>query len=203
MNAFVFDVDGTLLNTEKMYMLSLQHTLKENGFDLTYGDVYRSFGLPSYEALQFLEIPNPEKIQKEWQSHYHDFWDEVDVFPGIQDVLAKLAESHSVGLVTSNTAEEYADHANAFGIDQYFDAFVFAGQTPRMKPFADPIEKAMTDLKVEPNETIYIGDSVHDMQAAHNASAKFGLAGWGTKERDLFEHADYIFEVPADIMKLA
>ncbi|MCM0595531.1 HAD family hydrolase [Weissella uvarum] len=203
MQAFIFDVDGTILDTEKMYMLSLLHTLKQRGYDFTYDDVYKTFGLPSYEALEFLNIPNPGEVQRDWQSHYHDFWDEVSVFDGLKSTLSQLKQQHTMGLVTSNTAEEYANHSNAFNIDQYFDTFVFAGDTERMKPYPDPIEKAMHKLEVTPEESIYIGDSVHDMQAAHRAKAKFGLAHWGVKDTSLFGEADYIFDQPQDILELS
>jgi HAD superfamily hydrolase (TIGR01549 family) len=205
MKTFIFDVDGTLLSTESMYMHSLQQTLAENGMPKTYEEVYKTFGLPSLDALEFLAVPNAESVQKQWQGHYHDFWDEVTLFAGISDMLTELQDrSETMGIVTSNTPEEFADHADEFDINKYFQAFVFAGQTPKMKPAPDPILKALADLDADSTSAIYIGDSVHDMQAAHAAGIKFGMAAWGVRNQAVFEdQADYIFETPADILDLA
>ncbi|UOX37796.1 HAD family hydrolase [Weissella cibaria] len=204
MKSFIFDVDGTLLSTESMYMKSLQQTLEENGIHKAYEELYAIFGLPSLDALIKFGIENPEEMQRQWQDHYHDFWDMVQLFAGVTDMLADLkATGVQLGIVTSNTPEEFADHADAFGINGYFDDFVFAGQTPKMKPAADPILKSMADLKATPETSIYIGDSVHDMHAAHNAGIKFGMAAWGVRDRAVFnDEAEFIFETPADILKL-
>jgi len=204
MNTFIFDVDGTLLSTESMYMKSLQFTLANHGIHKTYEEVYAVFGLPSLDALIKFEIANPEVIQAEWQSHYREFWHEVKLFDGVREMLSALNQATvKTGIVTSNTPEEFKDHATEFEITQYFDDFVFAGQTPKMKPAADPILKSLADLDVEPANAIYIGDSVHDMQAAHNAGIKYGMAAWGVRDRDVFkDEADFIFEKPSDILKL-
>lgn len=204
METVIFDVDGTLLSTESMYMHSLQHTLASIGMPKTYEEVYKIFGLPSLDALVALEVPEPEAVQKVWQSHYHDFWDEVQLFDGIFAMLKALHDGNKkLGIVTSNTPEEFADHADAFDINQFFQTFVFAGMTPRMKPFGDPVAKAVEDLAANPAETIYIGDSVFDMQAAHNAGVKFGLAAWGVRDRSKFgDEPEYIFAKPADLAQL-
>lgn len=204
MKTVVFDVDGTLLSTEGMYMHSLLHTLEQIGISKTYDDVYATFGLPSLDALEAMNIPNPATVQEQWQSHYHDFWDEVKLFDGIYEMLEQLKKKQlTLGIVTSNTPEEYADHSDAFHINHFFDDFVFAGQTPNMKPAADPILKALSDLNADPTDAIYIGDSVHDMKAAHAAGIKFGMAAWGVRDQTIFkEEADYIFTQPIEILTL-
>ncbi|GAK31262.1 possible inorganic pyrophosphatase [Weissella oryzae SG25] len=201
MQTIIFDVDGTLLSTESMYMHSLQHTLAEIGLPKSYAEVYQTFGLPSLDALEFLAIPNAPTVQLKWQQHYHDFWDEVKLFDGVSAMLTGLqAQQFNLGIVTSNTAAEYNDHADAFDINRYFTSFVFAGMTKRMKPFADPIEKALADLATKPTESLYIGDSIHDMQAAHAAGVDFGLAAWGAHDKSKFAEADYIFESPLELL---
>lgn len=205
MKTIIFDVDGTLISTEAMYMKSLDFTLRAHGIEKSYDELYSVFGLPSLDSLIKLGIENPTEIQQEWQSHYHDFWQEVHLFDDIQLLLSSLyAAGKQLGIVTSNTPAEYADHADNFDINQYFSDFVFAGQTPKMKPAADPILKAIADLQADPATTIYIGDSVHDMSAAHNAGIAFGMAAWGVRDQSVFnEKADYIFEKPADLLTFA
>lgn len=202
---FIFDVDGTLLNTESMYMKSLQVTLEAHGIHKTYAEVYAIFGLPSLDALEVFGVENPEAMQKEWQSHYHDFWNEVALFDGADELLAHLHanDAAQLAIVTSNTKQEFEDHLDQFDIDRYFDAFTFAGETAHMKPFPDPILRSMELLDAIPDTAIYIGDSVHDMKAAHAAGIDFGLAAWGIQDIEKFnDDQEYTFKKPADILHL-
>ncbi|QBO37338.1 HAD family hydrolase [Periweissella cryptocerci] len=202
---FIFDVDGTLLNTESMYMKSLQVTLEAHDIHKTYAEVYSIFGLPSLDALEFFGIVDAQKMQKEWQSHYHDFWNEVDLFAGIETILDHLHNQPDVqlGIVTSNTKQEFEDHLDQFNIEKYFNSFTFAGETAQMKPFPDPILRAMELLNAIPDESIYIGDSVHDMYAAHAAGLDFGLAAWGIQDVNKFnDDQEYTFKKPSDILHL-
>lgn len=199
MQTIIYDVDGTLLSTESMYMHSLQKTLAELGQPKTYEEVYQTFGLPSLEALKFLNISDAQTVQLKWQSHYHDFWEEVDLFDGVSTMLQTLAHQYDLGIVTSNTAAEFNDHADTFDINRYFKTFVFAGMTPRMKPYGDPIELAINNLSASPETTIYIGDSVHDMYAAHAAGVEFGLAAWGVRDQSKFADAEYRFASPMEL----
>ncbi|MDR3190923.1 MAG: HAD family hydrolase [Lactobacillaceae bacterium] len=205
MKTIIFDVDGTLLSTEAMYMKSLDYTLQAHGIQKSYDELYSIFGLPSLDGLIKLGIENPAEMQLAWQGNYHLFWNEVHLFTDIELLLSALkAAGKQLGIVTSNTPEEFADHADEFAINQYFADFVFAGQTPKMKPAADPILKALADLGADKASSIYIGDSIHDMQAAHNAGIPFGMAAWGVRDQSVFKgEADYIFDKPADLLTFA
>jgi HAD superfamily hydrolase (TIGR01549 family) len=205
MKTIIFDVDGTLLSTEAMYMQSLIQTFKDRGIEKSYEEVYKVFGLPSLDGLIKMDAPEPEKMQLEWQSHYEDFWHEVKVFSGVDEMLAKLkANKFILGIVTSNTKEEFTSNTSQFDFAKYFDRFVFAGETPKMKPAPDPILKSLSDLHADPQSAMYVGDSIHDMQAAHNAGIKFGMAAWGVRDQMIFNNqADYVFKTPQELFEFA
>lgn len=200
----LFDVDGTLLNTEKMYMKSLQLVLENEGIKASYDDVYHTFGLPAKDALEFFNVENIDAVALNWQNHHKDFWSDVDLFPGIKELLFKLKQNNcTLGIVTSNSKEQFEHNIKDFDIQKYFDNFVFAGQTRHMKPFADPILLSLENLNAAADNTIYIGDSVHDMSCAHNAGIDFGLASWGVSSLDPFyDKQEYIFKHPKDILNL-
>ncbi|WP_243198186.1 HAD family hydrolase [Weissella diestrammenae] len=203
--AIIFDVDGTLLATEEMYIGALDYTLKQQGIEKPYDTLYRVFGLPAYESLVNLKIPNPEVIQVAWRKNLEQYRDSIRLYDGVADMLAALsAQQETLGVVTSNTPEEFEAHHDRFGIEQFFSDFVFAGMTKKMKPAPDPILLALSRLSIQPEETIYIGDSVHDMGAAHAAGVKFGMAAWGVPNQEVFEQqADYIFDRPSDVVNWA
>jgi len=203
MQTIIFDVDGTLISTEDMYMKSLDYTLRQHGIEKPYSEIRSVFGLPGYESLIHLKVPNPDAVLVEWKGNVNDFADGIHLYNGIFEMLSGLKDNgQTLGIVTSNTPDEFAIHHDQYKIEQFFSDFVFAGMTSNMKPFADPILLAMQNLKANPKEAIYIGDSVHDMGAAHNAGIKFGMAAWGVPNQDVFENqADVVFETPKDLLE--
>ncbi len=56
MNDYIFDVDGTLIDTEKMYLLPLHKTLRANGYNVSYDDVKKVFGITASDALKILGV---------------------------------------------------------------------------------------------------------------------------------------------------
>lgn len=203
MKSIIFDVDGTLLSTESMYITALSETLKDHGIERSEAELHHVFGLPGPESLEYLKIPNPEIIQADWVNRLDDFRDSIFLYPEVLKMLDQLQkEQNKMGIVTSNTPAEFAAHHDRFGIEKFFTDFVFAGMTQKMKPAGDPILLAMNNLDSIPAQTIYIGDSIHDMQAAHNAGIAYGMAAWGVKNRDVFgDQADYIFETPNELVE--
>jgi phosphoglycolate phosphatase-like HAD superfamily hydrolase len=69
------------------------------------------------------------------------------------------------------------------------------------KPFPDPIQKAIDELGIK-IETIYIGDSLYDMQSAKACGIAFGLAKWGAKNIKIFKSVDIIIDSPQEILDL-
>ncbi|KRN33663.1 phosphatase [Weissella halotolerans DSM 20190] len=200
MQAILFDVDGTLLDTEHMYMLALQAVLADAGYQVSYEQVYATFGLPSVEALAYLGFTKRPDLVQAWQERCQNYQARVQPFPGIRTMLTTLGQHYQLGLVTSNQAAEFLEHDRPFNLSTFFPVQVFAGQTKRRKPAPDPINLALKQLACPPGQALYIGDSLHDMQAAHAAQANFGLAGWGTTVRQPFlGQADAIFEEPAAV----
>lgn len=73
MKYFIFDVDGTLIDTEKMYMLPLHKTLLENGYDFSYEDVVKLFGITSMDTVRILGVKNPVDIRDQWFAKIKDY----------------------------------------------------------------------------------------------------------------------------------
>lgn len=204
MNYFIFDVDGTLIDTEKMYMLPLHQTLLENGYDFSYADVEKLFGITSMDTVRILGVKDPVDIQHKWFAKIKDYTQYAHVYDGIEDVVRKLHEDNSVktAIATSKVEAEFQRDVIKFGLDKYFDEFVFSTEVKHGKPAPDMILKGIEKLSADPKETVYIGDTKYDLQAAHAAKVKFALAGWRTEKSADFKDTDYFLETPADLLKL-
>ncbi|MSE21799.1 HAD-IA family hydrolase [Lactobacillus parabuchneri] len=204
MNYLIFDVDGTLIDTEKMYMLPLQKTLNENGYDFSYADVVKVFGITSLDAVKILGVSDPEAIQKQWFAKIKDYTQYTTVYDGIEPVLKTLHDRSDVkmAIATSKQKDEFERDVTRFGLEQYFDKFVFSNEIKHGKPAPDMILKGIEKLAADPASTIYVGDTVYDLKAAHAANVGFALAGWRTKKTADFQTSDYDLKTPNELLSI-
>lgn len=204
MNYYIFDVDGTLIDTEKMYMLPLHKTLLENGYDFSYTDVAKLFGITLMDAVRMLGVKDPVDIRNQWVAKIKDYTQYAHVYNGIEDVVKKLHDNPRIqtAIATSKVEAEFHRDVTKFGLDQYFDQFVFSNEIQKGKPAPDMILKGIEKLNADPTATVYIGDTKFDLQAAHTAKVKFALAGWRTAKTSDFADADYYLKSPANILTI-
>jgi haloacid dehalogenase superfamily, subfamily IA, variant 1 with third motif having Dx(3-4)D or Dx(3-4)E len=202
-NCIIFDIDGTLLDTEEVVIGSLQKAVKEmTGHDYSYNDLLFSFGLASEKTLDMLGITRIDEAMSLWNRYTKDNFHRVKVFPGIEHTLKCLKDKCiTMGVVTSKTIDEYRDEFVPFGLDRYFSHAVSASDTVMHKPHPEPILKFLEISGADPSSTIYIGDTAYDLQCASGAGIDFALAVWGAKNPGSIE-AKYKLQKPADILSL-
>ena len=177
---FIFDVDGTLLNTEKTGILSLQQTVRElTGKEIAYEDLYEYFGLPSAEASKRLGASDARQFAEVWETHFQELMYLVTVFPGVEEALSTIkSKGCHLGIVTSRNRFELGYDPTLRRWSQMFDLMVSSEDTARCKPFPDPIQFYMEKTGAEKEECLYIGDTEHDWQCAASAGVDFALADW-------------------------
>ncbi|MBD3108054.1 HAD family hydrolase [Bacillus sp. AGMB 02131] len=199
----IFDVDGTILDTEKAILNSLQKILKEEGRDYQQDDLRFALGIPGIETLKRLEIFDIERVNSKWSQTVLEFSQEVQIFKGLKEVIEAVSASPiRTGIVTSKTKQEVIDEFEPFGISSHFECIICATDTKNHKPHPEPILVCLERLNATNNEAVYIGDSIYDMQCAKSAGVKFALALWGSKKTEGFESADFILKEPKDILDL-
>lgn len=209
MKNFIFDIDGTLIDTIKMYIPALQDVLAKHGYDRSYDSLVGAFGITAGDALIGVGVKSEEieSIITEWFSVAYQKSDQVKIFPQIEETLHKLSQLSDVQLMvaTSKTADEYNNEfKDRFSsISKYFDVVVTADDTDKHKPDPDPILKALEKSGANAAESMYIGDTVHDMQAAQAANVKFGSALWGSATPDKIANADFSLKNPLELIKIA
>ncbi|GEK35404.1 HAD family hydrolase [Kurthia sibirica] len=202
--AFIFDVDGTIIDTELAMLNSLQQTLKnEKNINVTHEDIHFILGIPGKDALRKMSWEPVDELHEVWSAAVLDFSHDVTVFDYMEVALKSLqVQDKKLGIVTSKTKASMCDEFNHFKLNDYFHHIVDADDTTEHKPQPEPIYLSLENLGVKTSEAIYIGDSFYDMQSAHRAGVKFALALWGAKSTAQFEDADYILNSPLDLLKL-
>ena len=196
----VFDIDGTMANTEKPDLISFQRTIKEvTGKDIPCEELRFAFGIPGADALKQMNMD--VSALEIWNRHMRSFRDEIELFPGIREILRDLKEKGCrLGIVTSKNRKEFEQDFTRFGLNDQFEFVVCADDTEKHKPYGDPLLKYMEKMQVERNQVLYVGDSKYDSSCAKDAGVDFVLAGWGTTDRSI--ECKYLLDDPNEINSL-
>lgn len=211
-NACVFDLDGTLLNSLVDIANTTNYVLHKNGFPQWDLDQYRIFvcdGLPTLLQRALADNYTPDKIARlaedftaYYSSHYNDF---TVAYTGMPELLHILYQRGIKLAVLSNKPDRFVKII----IDEMYPDIKFAeiqGKTDDFPQKPDPASllHVLDKLKVAADEALYIGDSNVDIFTAHNAGVKAIGVTWGFRERSELEEADadYIVDSPDDILEL-
>ena len=202
-NYVIFDIDGTILDTEFAVLSSLQKlVLEELNKDFSFEELRFALGIPGEATLNKLGITNLSQSNEKWNKYLKEYFHHVKVFDDIKDTLDELsAMGISIGIVTSKNKEEFINDFVPFGLSNYFNLVVCADDTKKHKPDPEPILKFIELSGADKSQTIYIGDTKYDMDCAVSAGVDFALALWGAKSSKGI-NVNYILENPKQIIEL-
>ena len=178
----LFDLDGTLMDSNELIDDTWRYTVKTlTGRDISDEDVRLTLGEILADSMRRL-IPDVdvEEALVVYRAYQRDFFiDRIRLFDGAEDVLRALrAAGFRTGLVTSrlkNSTERALAH---FGIGGLFDAVLTASDTEAFKPDPTPILVILDRLGGRPEEAVYFGDTVHDIEAGLAAGVFTALVDW-------------------------
>lgn len=203
----LFDIDGTIIDTESVIISSLQEALSQiTGRNYSASDLRFSLGIPSGEALNQLDLTaeQREQVKKVWPAILQTKQRQVTVFATMRRTLAHLQHRGvQLGIITSKNNVELENEFTWFGLNDYFDVIITADAEVAPKPSPEPIQLALTELGAKPAESMYLGDSVYDLQSAKAAGVSFGVATWGAYDLERFKQADYMLTRPEGLLDLA
>lgn len=198
----IFDIDGTLIDTEEAILRSLQDTVREVLHkDIERHDLKFALGIPGSVALRKLGITDTERANDRWNEYMLKYKSHIRPFDGIPQLLHDLKISgYKLGIVTSKTRSEYiADFVAPFALSDCFGTVICVEDAPRPKPSPDPLLAYLEAAMINADEAIYIGDTIYDSLCAQDAGLEFGLAAWGD-EATHDVPANYIFKSPVDVL---
>ena len=200
----IFDIDGTLIDTEEAILRSLQDTVREMLHkDIGKQELKFALGIPGSVALRKLGIVDAERANGRWNEHLLKYKSRIRLFDGIPQLLDELKRNgYKLGIVTSKTRDEYtADFAAPFALSDYFSTVICVEDALCPKPSPEPLLAYLNASHIDAEDALYIGDTLYDSQCAQNAGVDFGLAAWGNVTT-LGVPADYRFKRPADALPL-
>lgn len=198
----IFDLDGTLVNSNLASLRSLQQTIKivENRF-VTIEELKIVLGLSDFDAFRVLGVGNITECYSVWEKISKKLDREKLIFPEIIEMLNQLKLFDiNLGIVTSREkARYYDDYIIMSKLNNYFDIVVNSELTIKHKPEPEPLLKWCELSNADLTQTIYVGDTKYDYICATKAGINFGLAAWGLHQK---VKTELTFNKPSQILKL-
>jgi len=211
-NAFLFDLDGTLVDSVYQHVLAWHQALKAEAIDLSIWRIHRKIGMSGgLFADQLLrEIDRPiddamiHRLRARHAEAYRALASDVVPLPGARALLDRLtATGVPWAIATSGRIETAAVNLQALGVDPGRHVVVTRDQVRFAKPDPDLFVEAARRLNVAIEHTIVVGDSVWDMLAAARCRALgVGLLSGGYGQDELERSwALRVYEDPADLLR--
>ena len=180
----VFDWDGTLFDSTRLIARCIQSACADVGTAVP-SDRDASFviGLGLADALQHAAPGFPKERYREladrYRHHYLGSLDQVVLFDGTVEMLRALKErNHWLGVATGKTRRGLDDALRSSPLGDLFDATRTADET-RGKPDPLMLLELMRELGAEPQRTLMVGDTTHDLQLAANAGCESVAVSFG------------------------
>jgi HAD superfamily hydrolase (TIGR01509 family) len=172
--AVLFDIDGTLLDTNYFHAVAWWRALQDAGEDIAMARIHPLIGMGSDQLLRVLLGEEREGLSDVHAAYYQPYKDELlHAFPGAADLLAAVAERGAqVVLATSSKEEDLDRLLGALGApDGVIADIVHGDMVGSSKPAPDIFAVALEHLRLHPEQTLVVGDTKWDIEAA----AKLGI----------------------------
>ncbi|WP_420125550.1 HAD family hydrolase [Longimicrobium sp.] len=212
--AILFDLDGTLIDTYRLYLECYRRALEPHlGYAPT--DKETAARRPASER-RFLTDWLGERRGLECHAQMTQLYGELfmmmseDIYPGVHEMLTAL---HTAGLglgIVTGKGRDAWDVTRVYSDVGNWDVVITDDDVHAAKPDPGGLLAAVEALGITPQQAVYIGDSPVDMKAGRNAGMRIGAALWAKTEPGEAEefvrkiaamNPDWIFGRPSDVTR--
>ena len=187
--AVIFDVDGTLVDSNDAHAAAWQQTLKEFGIARERGDVRRLIGMGGDKLLPALTGISSESeqgkriVERRAQRFRDDHLRALRPFPQVRALLARIAaDGFRLGVASSAKEDELKALLEVAGVADLIVRQTSSDDVESSKPDPDTLHAALAKLHVPPTAAVMIGDTPYDVEAAKRAgvpAVAVRCGGWG------------------------
>ncbi|MFF0072914.1 HAD family hydrolase [Streptomyces sp. NPDC005494] len=176
--AAIFDVDGTLTDTNHLHVVAWWEAFRQAGHLVPMPDIHRAVGLSSGDLIERLlgadrDSEEDSAISDAHKVLYGTYYDRLPAFEGASALLRALAERDwRVVLATSASGPELTALRRAVDADDAIWDTASSSDVAEGKPSPEPVRLACELAGVRTDEAVFVGDSVWDMEAAGRAGVR-------------------------------
>ena len=203
MDYFIFDMDGTIFDTEKFYYQTWLDIAKKEGFDFALEDKVRLSGKQSKESIAYMvenfsmDEKEAIRIRKNLNELRDKKFNELDYSlkkPGLLNLLSYLRENNkNIALASSSIKSRIDFLLDREGVRDYFDEIISSDDITKGKPDPQIFNLAMEKIGADKNKTYIIEDSLAGVKAAKKSGAKVVLIIDLDKSELIKSQADLVF----------
>ncbi len=183
---YIFDFDGTLMNTSGVILATIKATIKEMGLPAKTDDECRSIiGIRTDEAGKYL-YPDSDISDAEFARFFRSNYERLKkdahekTFPGVMETLVKLREGgHGLAIASSRRLDSIYNYLNRLGIKEWFAYIVGADSVTMGKPAPEPVLTVLKALDWDAEETLVVGDADVDIMMGNAADCKTCAVTYG------------------------
>jgi HAD superfamily hydrolase (TIGR01509 family) len=204
----IFDVDGTLVDSNSAHASSWVDTLAEIGIDIPFEIVFPMIGMGGDKVLPFLSgieeaTPEGKKLAKRrWEIFSRDYLPHLEPTPGARDLVERLRDDgFELVIASSAGGSELGDLLEAAEVADLFDLKTSSSDAEDSKPDPDIVQAAVKKIGFKPDELVMIGDTPYDVEAAIGAHVRLIGVLTGGWTREELSGAVSVYEDPADILR--
>jgi pyrophosphatase PpaX len=198
----LFDLDGTILDTNELILRSFEHVWERLGYrNLTREQLYPHMGGKLTEMFGATtgageaDMEEMIRLYREYNFAHHD--ELVRAFPHVDEVLAGLRRAGiRIGVVTTKIRKTTEMGLKLCKLDGYIETLVTLDDVSQAKPHPEPVLTALKRMGAAKEETLMVGDSAGDLISARDAGVRSVLVSWTLKNlEELKRHEpDYVID---------
>jgi len=181
----LFDWDGTLIDSYHADSSAYLGMFREMGIAWGLEEFARHYSPNWYAVYRAAGLPRQRWKEADivWRKQYAKH--QPELIKGVPRILAGLKSKYRLGLVTSGDRDRVSQQLRSFQLTRLFAARVCSGDTTRKKPHPAPLRLALQKMRLSPEDCVYVGDSLEDMEMARRAGVRsIGVIGlFHTEER--------------------
>ena len=205
--AVLFDIDGTLVDSNYLHVQAWQRAFTELGLEVQSWRIHRCIGMDGSSLIEELgsgDVQDPERAKDLHSRFYAETVGLLRPLPGARALLDAVADMGlQVVLATSAPEHELSILRKVLERDDVFSALTSSGDVDTAKPEPDIVRVALDRAGVGPEQAVFVGDSTWDVTAAARAGVECVCLRSGGISRDELEYAGAIavFEDPRDLLE--
>src|SRR5882672_693877 len=193
-SGYIFDVEGTLVDSVRQNLQSLQECLADFGVTVPYERLQLYSGLDGNQTLQLvapaLDAGERKKVlEAQGELYQAKYLTSVNAFPGVRDLFEALTtEGGRIALATDCKGPELKHYRSLLNVDDLIDSVACGDDVEHGKPDPRLVGLALRKLRIPAAQVVMIGDTPYDAEAAYGAgTAAAGLLTGGFAKEALAE----------------
>lgn len=189
---FIFDVDGTLVDTARLHADAWAYAFQKSGVGIDEEGMLPYIGMGSAEIIKDLmgDDVSQEKIagvKAVYRERYKEKEPEIKGFPKVKELFQELKNQEKLIVLASSTRKEYIrKYMDIIGVDGLVDEILGFSDFTKSKPNPEIFQKALEKVEGTPEEALVIGDARWDIEAATRLGVdSIGVLSGATSEDTL------------------